>query len=329
MAGIEFEAYLFEPDGARRLPPDRHARAPSSTGRAPRSTPTGVIDDIWRAARRRRAPARVGQLRVRQRRSSSSRCATATRCAPPTTASSSRSWRARSPHQPRLPPHVPGQPARRPRRLGAAPQPQLARRRGRERRSTTPRRRRRAERARASTAIGGHAGAPPRARGAVRADGQRVQAPQARLAVGLLGATGATTTAGRRCASRPSAARARGSSTASATARRRVHIALAAVLQASPPRRRGQGRPRAARGRQRPRHRSRRPSACRRTSSDALDELEADTALVEAVGAELVAQHLAVKRTEWQRFTRGRRPTGSCASTCRSSSARSRAPGGA
>jgi glutamine synthetase len=34
----------------------------------------------------------------------------------------------------------------------------------------------------------------------------------------------------------------------------------------------------------------------------ALDELEADVALVEAVGADLVAQHLAVKRTEWQRF---------------------------
>ena len=34
----------------------------------------------------------------------------------------------------------------------------------------------------------------------------------------------------------------------------------------------------------------------------ALDELEADTALAEAIGAELVAQHLAVKRTEWQRF---------------------------
>ena len=35
----------------------------------------------------------------------------------------------------------------------------------------------------------------------------------------------------------------------------------------------------------------------------ALDELEADTALVEAIGPELVAQHLAVKRTEWQRFS--------------------------
>ncbi|HEV2427512.1 MAG TPA: glutamine synthetase family protein, partial [Acidimicrobiales bacterium] len=34
----------------------------------------------------------------------------------------------------------------------------------------------------------------------------------------------------------------------------------------------------------------------------ALDELEADTALVEAVGAELVGQHLATKRTEWERY---------------------------
>lgn len=34
----------------------------------------------------------------------------------------------------------------------------------------------------------------------------------------------------------------------------------------------------------------------------ALDALEADHALVEAIGATLVAQHLAVKRTEWERF---------------------------
>ena len=36
--------------------------------------------------------------------------------------------------------------------------------------------------------------------------------------------------------------------------------------------------------------------------SDALDALEADQELVEAVGAELVAQHLAVKRSEWERY---------------------------
>ena len=35
---------------------------------------------------------------------------------------------------------------------------------------------------------------------------------------------------------------------------------------------------------------------------EALDELQADTALVEALGAQLVAQHVAVKRTEWNRF---------------------------
>jgi glutamine synthetase len=39
------------------------------------------------------------------------------------------------------------------------------------------------------------------------------------------------------------------------------------------------------------------------TLSDALDALEADQELVDAVGAELVAQHLAVKRSEWERFT--------------------------
>jgi glutamine synthetase len=36
--------------------------------------------------------------------------------------------------------------------------------------------------------------------------------------------------------------------------------------------------------------------------SEALDELEADTALVQAIGADIVAQHVAVKRTEWQKF---------------------------
>jgi len=35
----------------------------------------------------------------------------------------------------------------------------------------------------------------------------------------------------------------------------------------------------------------------------ALDALEADVELVDAVGAQLVAQHLAVKRAEWERFT--------------------------
>jgi glutamine synthetase len=38
------------------------------------------------------------------------------------------------------------------------------------------------------------------------------------------------------------------------------------------------------------------------TLAEALDALEADTALVGALGADLVAQHVAVKRTEWQRF---------------------------
>ena len=37
--------------------------------------------------------------------------------------------------------------------------------------------------------------------------------------------------------------------------------------------------------------------------AEALDALEADAALVEAVGADLVAQHVAVKRTEWARFS--------------------------
>lgn len=34
----------------------------------------------------------------------------------------------------------------------------------------------------------------------------------------------------------------------------------------------------------------------------ALDELEADQALVDAVGADLVAQHVAIKRAEWERY---------------------------
>ncbi len=41
---------------------------------------------------------------------------------------------------------------------------------------------------------------------------------------------------------------------------------------------------------------------CPANLGEALDELEADTDLVAAVGPELVAQHVMVKRTEWQRF---------------------------
>ncbi len=37
--------------------------------------------------------------------------------------------------------------------------------------------------------------------------------------------------------------------------------------------------------------------------ADALDELVADGALVDAVGSDLVAQHVAIKRSEWERFT--------------------------
>ena len=39
-----------------------------------------------------------------------------------------------------------------------------------------------------------------------------------------------------------------------------------------------------------------------RNLSDALDALEADHELVEAIGTQMVAQHIAVKRTEWQHF---------------------------
>ena len=35
---------------------------------------------------------------------------------------------------------------------------------------------------------------------------------------------------------------------------------------------------------------------------DALNELEADTELVEAIGSDLVSQHVSVKRTEWERY---------------------------
>jgi glutamine synthetase len=38
------------------------------------------------------------------------------------------------------------------------------------------------------------------------------------------------------------------------------------------------------------------------TLSDALDALESDSELVTALGSELVAQHLAVKRAEWERY---------------------------
>jgi glutamine synthetase len=39
------------------------------------------------------------------------------------------------------------------------------------------------------------------------------------------------------------------------------------------------------------------------TLADALDALEADSALAEAIGADLVSEHVAVKRTEWERFS--------------------------
>ena len=42
--------------------------------------------------------------------------------------------------------------------------------------------------------------------------------------------------------------------------------------------------------------------ACPASLGEALEALAADEALVDAVGAELVSQHLTVKRTEWQRF---------------------------
>jgi glutamine synthetase len=43
---------------------------------------------------------------------------------------------------------------------------------------------------------------------------------------------------------------------------------------------------------------------CPSTLRDALDVLEADTALVDAVGRELVEHHLIIKRAEWERFAR-------------------------
>jgi glutamine synthetase len=38
------------------------------------------------------------------------------------------------------------------------------------------------------------------------------------------------------------------------------------------------------------------------TLAEALDVLESDRELVEALGSDLVAQHLAVKRAEWERY---------------------------
>ncbi|RMH78982.1 MAG: glutamine synthetase [Actinomyces sp.] len=43
---------------------------------------------------------------------------------------------------------------------------------------------------------------------------------------------------------------------------------------------------------------------CAHNLAAALDDLEADTALVEAVGADLVANFVAIKRAEWDRFER-------------------------
>ncbi len=82
-----------------------------------------------------------------------------------------------------------------------------------------------------------------------------------------------------------------------------VHTAVAAVLQAAllgvtdrlpcPPPETGDGFEGASNGRCVP------PDL-----ATALDRLEADVALCEAIGPELVAQHLAIKRAEWERFRR-------------------------
>ena len=82
-----------------------------------------------------------------------------------------------------------------------------------------------------------------------------------------------------------------------------VHTAVAAVLQAAllgvrdelacPPPERGDGFETSESGRCVP-----------ADLRSALDVLEGDKALCEAVGTELVAQHLAIKRAEWDRFRR-------------------------
>ena len=121
-------------------------------------------------------------------------------------------------------------------------------------------------------------------------------------AVGLLGATGATTTAVRRSAISPE----RGEG-----ARLEHRLSDGAAPRATSRSPRSSRRAcsasseRSTLGRLRAATASTSIEATVGTPSnlgEALDELESDTALVEAIGAELVAQHLAVKRTEWQRF---------------------------
>ena len=80
-----------------------------------------------------------------------------------------------------------------------------------------------------------------------------------------------------------------------------MHVALAAVLQASllgVEHKTDPGAPEGGNGRDVTEATVGTPA----NLGEALDELEADTDLVEAIGADLVAQHVAVKRTEWQKF---------------------------
>ena len=214
-AGIELEAYLLEPDGEGGFRPiDTPGAFVYGTGTA--VDPHGVIDDIWRAAE-------VSELALESVNSEydngqfelTLRYADALRAADDAflfkvlarEVAAKRGYLLTFLGRPFAD------------RGGSGLHLNLSwMRRVRRQRRQRRRDRRRPERARDARDRRAD-GAPPRARRAVRSDGQRVQAPEARPALGVLAQLGLRPP--RRDGARlaPSAAPARGSSTASATAR--------------------------------------------------------------------------------------------------------------
>ncbi len=162
--------------------------APTSTAPGRRSTPTDSSTPSGRPAPRRSSPSSRSTPST-TRPSSSSRFATPTRCAPPTTPSSSRCWLARWRTASGLLLTFMGKPLGDRGGSGLHVNLSFNDDAGEQRRSTTTRPTT-ASRRWPSHAIGGIAGAPSRSRGALRADGERLQAAAPGLAVGLLGQLG-------------------------------------------------------------------------------------------------------------------------------------------
>ena len=173
----------------RWLAAPRHARAPSSTAPVPRSTRTGSSTRSGRRARRREIPLESVnseydtpqfEFTLRYARRADAR---------PTRASCSRCWRARWRTASGLLMTFMGKPLSDRGGSGLHFNISLRDDDGRQRDQRRRGRRRGLGRWR-KHAVGGHARAPPGARGTVRADRQRLQAAATGVAVGLLGELG-------------------------------------------------------------------------------------------------------------------------------------------